>query len=151
MLQSNQVLTYAPRLILLALIAYTFFQWQGLPAQIPTHFNLQGKPDDFGPKGTIFLLPAIGLFLLALFSIVISQLNRSSKVEEKNKTSAHQQRIMMHILSALVMLLFFYITYGTVQVAQGLKTGLSSIFLFGIIALILLTVGFFSWRGNLTA
>ncbi len=150
MLQSNQVLTYAPRLILLALIAYTFFQWQGLPAQIPTHFNLQGKPDDFGPKGTIFLLPAIGLFLLVMFSIAISQVNRNSKVEEKNKTSADQQRIMMHILSALVMLLFFYITYGTVQVAQGLKTGLSSIFLFGFVALILLTVGFFSWRGNLT-
>jgi uncharacterized membrane protein len=151
MLQSNQVLTYAPRLILLALIAYTFFQWQDLPAQIPTHFNLQGKPDDFGPKGTIFLLPAIGLFLLVMFSIAISQANRNSKVEEKNKTSTHQQRIMMHILSALVMLLFFYITYGTVQVAQGLKTGLSSIFLFGFVTLILLTVGFFSWRGNLTA
>jgi uncharacterized membrane protein len=148
MLQSHQVLAFAPRLILVALIIYSLVQWQGLPAEIPTHFNLQGKPDDFGPKASILLLPAIGIFLLVMFNIAISQLNQSSKGDENHKTSADQQRTMMHILSALVMLLFFYITYGTVQVAHGLKSDLSSIFLFSFIALILLTVGLFTWRGN---
>jgi uncharacterized membrane protein len=149
MTKVHQVLAYAPLLILVALIVYTLAQWQGLPAQIPTHFNLRGKPDDFGPRNMILLLPAIGIFLMVMFRIAISQLGQHNKSnDEKNKTSTDQQRIMMHVLSALVMLLFFFITYGTVQVAHGLQSNLSSIIIFGIVALMLLSVGFFSWRGS---
>jgi uncharacterized membrane protein len=44
--------------------------YPGLPAKIPTHYNLQGKVDAYGSKGTIFLMPAVMIFLLGLFQLL---------------------------------------------------------------------------------
>jgi len=60
-----------PILILLLPIAYAFYVLPDLPAQIPTHFGINGNPDAWGSKETIFLAPGIlcgvGLFLFILF------------------------------------------------------------------------------------
>jgi hypothetical protein len=37
---------------------YLCFVWRSVPAIVPIHFNLAGKPDGFAPKGHLCLLSA---------------------------------------------------------------------------------------------
>jgi len=46
-------------LLYLILWAYTFYIYSKLPHIIPTHFDLSLKPDDWGPKSSILILPLI--------------------------------------------------------------------------------------------
>ena len=52
-------------------MAYASYVLPGLPDQIPTHFGLNGEPDSWGSKNSIFLAPAIlcgvGFLLFILF------------------------------------------------------------------------------------
>lgn len=53
--------------------------WNNIPDIVPTHFNIQGEADDYGPKWmTAIMFPAIGLgvYFLLLFLPVIDPKNR---------------------------------------------------------------------------
>jgi uncharacterized membrane protein len=58
-------------IVALALVALAWgaaaLLYPGLPARVPTHWNLQGKVDGYGSKGTIFLLPGVMIGMLGLF------------------------------------------------------------------------------------
>lgn len=57
-------------LILLAPFVASAILWDRLPEEVPTHFNLQGEADDWGPKWiNAIMLPGIGigLYVLLLF------------------------------------------------------------------------------------
>ena len=41
-----------------------------LPARIPTHFNSAGQPNSWGPRATLWLLPAVTVVMWALMSVV---------------------------------------------------------------------------------
>ncbi|HLO79938.1 MAG TPA: SdpI family protein [Chitinophagaceae bacterium] len=59
-------------LFILLPVGYAFYLWPDLPATIPTHFGVDGKPDAWGKKESIFMLPAImggvSLFVFLLLS-----------------------------------------------------------------------------------
>lgn len=59
-------------LIILVPLGYAFYLWPDLPDRIPTHFGIDGKPDAWGKKESIFLLPVImggmGLFVYLLLT-----------------------------------------------------------------------------------
>ena len=48
-------------LILLGSIVYILIIWHRLPEQIPTHYNFAGEIDGYGGRGTLLLMPVIGL------------------------------------------------------------------------------------------
>ena len=56
------------RALATGLVAAAVWAWPRLPAQIPTHFGLDGQPDAWGAKtlGSWFLAPAMALLLVAL-------------------------------------------------------------------------------------
>ncbi len=58
-------------LILLIPLGYAYYLLPGLPEQIPTHFGIDGKPDAWGGRYSIFLAPGIlcgvGFLLFNLF------------------------------------------------------------------------------------
>jgi uncharacterized membrane protein len=57
-------------LLVLIPLGYAFYLWPDLPDSIPTHFGINGKPDAWGKKETIFILPlvmgSLGLFVYLL-------------------------------------------------------------------------------------
>lgn len=59
-------------LLILLPFGYAAYLWPGLPDTIPTHFGIDGKPDAWGKKQSIFMLPAImggmSLFVYLLLS-----------------------------------------------------------------------------------
>jgi uncharacterized membrane protein len=46
-------------LMILLPFGYAFYQWPNLPDSIPTHFGIDGKPDAWGRRESIFMLPLI--------------------------------------------------------------------------------------------
>ena len=48
-------------LMLLGSIVYILIIWHKLPEQIPTHYNFAGEIDGYGGRGTLLLMPVIGL------------------------------------------------------------------------------------------
>ena len=47
--------------LLLGSIAYILILWHKLPEQIPTHYNFAGEIDGYGGRGSLLLMPIIGL------------------------------------------------------------------------------------------
>lgn len=66
-------LQYAALAALLALWAITAYAVMGphpLPARIPTHFDLAGKPNGWGTPEMLWLFPAIATFVVGLMGLV---------------------------------------------------------------------------------
>ncbi|MDP2088324.1 MAG: DUF1648 domain-containing protein [Flavobacteriaceae bacterium] len=108
-------------ILLVVYFVYVYLQHQHLPDMIPTHFGANGIPDDFGPKSSIWILPIIAFIILIgmrILSHYPHQLNYWVKITEEN--APKQYRFGIHILrfaSLYVMLLFFYISYATINIA----------------------------------
>lgn len=129
---------------ILTLIIY----YPQLPDRIPTHFNFAGDPDAWGSKSTIWLLVGIMVLLYALLSWVATFPHRynypwSFPVEK----AAEQYRIartMITILKALIVWLFAWILYETIQIGLGKSKTLGPELMFvflGLIAIVI--VGYF--------
>ena len=48
-------------LILLGAIVYILAVWHTLPEKVPTHYNFAGEIDGYGGRGSLLLMPVIGL------------------------------------------------------------------------------------------
>ena len=100
-----------------------------LPETIPTHFNAKGEADDYGPKATIFLLPAICTLIFIGMPLMLrfpTQMNHySGKVTPEQATDhyAWAGRIVNYYNFAIP-LVFGILIYETIQVAHGKTTGL---------------------------
>ena len=59
-------------LFILVPFGYAWYVWPNLPPTIPTHFGINGEPDAWGKKDSIFMLPMImggmSLFVYLLLS-----------------------------------------------------------------------------------
>ncbi len=74
-------------LILLLPIAYAFYLYPDLPAQVPTHFGIDGNPDAWGDRSSIFLGPgimgAVGVFMHFLFQNISKLDPKVGKTKEQ--------------------------------------------------------------------
>lgn len=59
--RSAQVLILAGLILLLTMFGVLAFRYQGLPADVPLHFDARGIPDRIAAKSGLFALPVIGL------------------------------------------------------------------------------------------
>lgn len=60
-------------IIIALMFAVSLWVWPQIPAdaQVPIHWNAAGQPDDYGSKWMgIFLMPLVGIGIVALFSLI---------------------------------------------------------------------------------
>lgn len=65
----------------------SIYVWGDLPDKIPTHFNFFGKPDRWGGKESILIMPIVGFFVVKLTFLLSKaphMLNYPVKVTEEN-------------------------------------------------------------------
>lgn len=97
--------------------------WGDLPDRIPTHFNLAGEPDGWGPAGILFLLPALGLLLcVGLFILVRYPHTFNYPVNITDENAPRQYRLatqLLHWTNCSIQWLFLAIVWMTVQLARG--------------------------------
>lgn len=97
--------------------------WSSLPSQIPTHFDASGTADGWGPKGMIWLLPAISVVMVPsmLFFRRFPWLsNTPVKITEENAEYQYGLIVrLLNVLACVVSLLFLALLNDTISIAGG--------------------------------
>lgn len=108
-------------LLLIAFWIFIVFSFQHLPDEVPTHYNALGEADAFGDKETILILPIIATFLFFLLSILSRSpetFNYAVEITEENAEKQYRNAVrLMRTLKTLIVLIFFFIAYQTIQIA----------------------------------
>ena len=66
----QRIAFFAAPAILLAGIVYVAVRYAQLPAEIPSHYNFYGEIDGYGSRGTLWIMPVIGILCDALMLAV---------------------------------------------------------------------------------
>ncbi|HEY2124719.1 MAG TPA: DUF1648 domain-containing protein [Chthoniobacterales bacterium] len=104
-----------------------------LPAQIPVHFDLAGRPDRWGSPQMLWLIPVMTALIYSLMTLVArypSAFNFPMRI--KPAARPRLESIALHLISWLkveVVGLFFCIQYEAIQYARNRSGELSPAFL----------------------
>lgn len=101
-----------------------------LEPRIPTHFNLFGAPDGWGPRWFIFLLPLLAVLLLTLWTAIgLDALAPQASGWIVRRPLSPSQWSAFQLLLLVVVAAFNYINHQMVQISRGRATGLARSFL----------------------
>ncbi|HEX8563572.1 MAG TPA: SdpI family protein [Flavobacterium sp.] len=85
--------------------------WKDLPEQVPTHFNLEGAPDDWSNKSAMIFIPAIlgiGVYLLMLLIPVLDPKKRITQMGNKY----YSLRLMLTIFFSILATYVVYVCHA---------------------------------------
>ena len=108
-----------------------------LPDEIPIHYGLDGIPDDYDEKSSIWSLPVLSLLMfigLHYLSKINIPYNFAAKSVVKN-TAYHRKTHyrFIQILNSIIAFIFFFLTYKTVQIGLGNETDLGNYFIYIVV------------------
>jgi uncharacterized membrane protein len=129
----DKILEAIGKVLIIIIWGLTVFVYFKLPTIIPTHFNTSGKPDGFGDKLTILILPIIATLLY----FGLSKLNQSPQsfnyitpiTEEKAEKQYTIATRMLQILKIALLIIFSYLILFTYLTTIGFTNGLGVGFL----------------------
>lgn len=140
--------------IILNIIFIAMF-WNELPNRIPTHFGPSGAPDAWGGKGMLLFLTGMNVMLYLLLTIVSrlpQTFNYPVKVTTENALQQYYlARYLLLLLKTETVLLFTYILWGTIQVAQGKAEGLGILLLPIFLCIFFVTIGVYFYKASKSA
>lgn len=129
----DRVLEWFSLFLLIGLWGLVLFAYLKMPDSIPIHFNASGQADRYGSKGTIFILPVIGSFIFALFTVLGKQPNKLNYITTLTPGNTSKQYLyagkMLRCLKFSILLLFVLLVFMTYLAAMGKTNGLGSFFL----------------------
>lgn len=115
----------------IAVILFTIVFWiasySSIPEQVPTHFGFDGRPDAFGDKKSILLLPVIALLIYALITMLLffpGTWNIPVKLTPRNRERVlTATRTLLCLIKLEVCTLFAYLFVCS---ARGMPLGTAS-------------------------
>ena len=125
-----EIVAIAALLLQWGLVASVF---PDLPDRVPRHFDASGQADAWGPRMMVWSLPIVNVAIFVLLGVV-SRLphlsNLPIRVTERNQARIYRLiRFQTVWLKAFVTGIFAYISWRTIEKAQGADVGLGSAFL----------------------
>jgi uncharacterized membrane protein len=139
---------------LLALLGMTAWWWPQLPAIIPTHFGLDGKPNAYGSKATVLLLPTLLLAMTIGFAALVRFpwiFNYPVTITPENAAQNYRRgRLLLEAVNAVMAAIFAVVQWQTVRVALGAAHDLGPAFsplaiILFVICFPLLMIGLIVW------
>lgn len=129
-----------------------FFVISSKLERIPTHFNFAGKPDNFGNKYSILLIPSINLFVFVLLTIINKfphVFNYPTKITPENALRQYSLATKaIRYLKTSLSLLFLIITYFTYNSSVN-GNGFSGIWILpAVIIMIEIPMIFYIWKAS---
>jgi uncharacterized membrane protein len=130
--------------------ALLWLHWQAVPSTLPSHFNAAGKVTAYAPRSFLWLLvgaqAALYLFLL-LIARFPRVFNLPAPVGSPNRARMESSAVdMVAWIRLEIVLLFDYLLWAILRVANQKATGLGAAFTFVPATIILLTVFLFLFR-----
>ncbi|KNY29445.1 DUF1648 domain-containing protein [Pseudobacteroides cellulosolvens] len=121
-----------------------------LPEKIPTHFGICGRPDGWGGKGGLNALFIVNLALYTLLTILgrfPHIFNYLCEITEDNaKFQYTNSRTLIRFIKTEITVLFSYMLWVSVWVAEGKMEGVGVAFLPVVLIVLFGTVAFFTFR-----
>jgi uncharacterized membrane protein len=141
--------------ILILIWMYVANEYGNLPETIPTHFNGSGEVDDYGPKATLFILPAVVTFISILFFVlqmVPQHLNHPvRKITAGNAEFTYRNTLtMMRVLKIGISLFFLLTTHEIISIVKGKNHLMGPWFWVWLLVLVFLPIGIFLYRAMKT-
>ena len=134
--------------IALLLVLFTFgvvaVHYNGLPDSVPRHYGFSGRPDAYGPKSMMWLLPCVSALLYALTSFCQRYpklINLPFQVDRDDPEVRSILDLMTLSLKTVVAAMFSWLTRAGMETAFGTANGLGTYFLpvsLGAIGMILI-------------
>lgn len=118
--------------LLAASFAAPAWLYAGLPDRIPTHWNIKGEVDGYGGKWTLFLFPAMMIFMLVFFYFMPALSPRHFEVDTFRPTFLYIMDVALGLLTYMQCVLL-YTVYQVVHGDASFDIGrgfLAGIFLF---------------------
>lgn len=122
-------------LLLVIPFVYLAFTWHEYPDRVPIHFNHEGKPDNYGPKGFgLLLLPVINIFMYLLLKYLpqIDPRKENYRLFEGRYKSI---RLLIHLFMVFI---FFLLS---VSIRQGFSTPVFPKLVVGGVAVLIMILG----------
>jgi len=102
----NKTLLILPVLLFVIMVVIAIVRYNALPAQVPTHFGLDGTPDRWSSRLTaVITMPAMGAFMTALLSWMALAVTRArQQIDPANPQADIQyQRKMRQLMSNMIL------------------------------------------------
>ena len=113
------------------MVGLVIYYWPELPARIPTHFGASGTPDGWGSKHSLLYLAGVGA-LLYVVMFVLSRYphlyNYLTTITESNAETQYRMAMdLMIVLGNVIIWMFTYMTWQTIQTALGQSEGMGAV------------------------
>ncbi len=120
----NKILVFFAMLISILNLVYAIYSFPNLPATIPVHFGIDGKPNGWGGKYTIFFIPLINFALVCFMASVrkhpFSYLNLPIKVSNNNvEERVKLGKQLLDLICVAISILFFFVELHIVKSSQN--------------------------------
>ena len=133
-------------LLLVALWIFVIFSYSSLPDQIPS----VGKADQYSGRNSIFIFPIICTFLFLLVSLRgknPEDFFYKVKITEENREALYRNQLnFIRVSKIMVSSLFLLISLKTTQLSKSGSEELGIGFLLLCATIILLPVGYFTYK-----
>ena len=108
-----------------------------LPETVPTHWDINGNVDDYGPKWvSLYLMPGMALFFIFLFPLL-------AKIDPRRKNYAKFPLAWEMIQSVIILFLgYFHLVMLYLSIHQD-KSNLMPAFMFAGIGVMFLLLGYY--------
>jgi uncharacterized membrane protein len=127
------VIEFVAFVFLIILVSLPLIFFNDLPERVPVHFNIEGEPDDYGTRFSLLLLPVTGLVMYLGMTILEGYPHiYNYPVQITHENALNQYRLatrLIRILKSVILLIFSFITFRTIQTALGEGIGLGKAFL----------------------
>lgn len=140
-----------PIILILTMAISAVVIYPQLPPEIPTHFGVSGRPDEWGPKMAIFLLPGLS----ALVYMLLLGLPRIDPFRRNYERFSHIYEYMEAVILAMFTL-FYVLTlvavfFSRLPIDRLLMAGVSMIFILmgnklGAVVVVTTIYSYIIWR-----
>lgn len=119
---------------LAALIGLIAVNWSTLPEELPMHFGITGKPDRYGRRGQLLILPVVGIAAFIGMSVGAgTQAWLAGEAAEKPF-----EAFILVWTKAVMMAMLCYCIWTIIRVARKQAEGMNMFVMFGSVGLMLL-------------
>lgn len=119
---TDKIFEAASLLCLIGTVAILVFSIPGLPDTVPVHFNLNGEPNRYGSKNTLWAVIAISVFLYMLTGI-LSMFPQSFNYPSQKNDKEAQYKLGARFMRSLRAWILFFIMILSFIVVRSAKTG----------------------------
>lgn len=145
--QTDKILEIIGWIAVFGIWVLTVANYLELPEIIPTHYNEAGEADGFGNKSNILALPIISTLLFIGLKILNKRphvFNYPSEITKENALFQYTNATrMIRFLKIIVMIIFGWIVFKTIQNVNRNEDGLGTWFLPLTMAIIFIPIIYF--------